>query len=125
MEHRAQTMLYTLLTQERYGAPVEDGLLYYTQSEEVVRVPRGRNEIRGLLVARNEMASYVVRRSGEGAKETDADVDVEERASFLPPTIDDERVCGRCYALDTCMLYRRVGVLMLLFTLFFLILWCD
>ena len=118
-------MLYTLLTQERYGAPVEDGLLYYTQSEEVVRVPRGRNEIRGLLVARNEMASYIVRRSGEGAKETDADVDVEEGASFLPPTIDDERVCGRCYALDTCMLYRRVGVLMLLFTLFFLILWCD
>jgi len=124
MEHRAQTMLYTLLAQERYGASVEDGLLYYTQSEEVVRVPRGRNEIRGLLVARNEMASYIVRRSGEGAgtKETgaDVDVDVEEGAPFLPTTIDDERVCGRCYALDTCMLYRRVGdSSFLMFKIFF------
>jgi DNA replication ATP-dependent helicase Dna2 len=28
---------------------------------------------------------------------------------FLPPTIDDERTCKRCYALDTCMLYRKVS----------------
>ncbi|KAG5733745.1 DNA2-like helicase, partial [Termitomyces sp. T112] len=34
MEHRAQTMLYTLLTAERYGVEVPSGLLYYTQSEE-------------------------------------------------------------------------------------------
>ncbi|EEB95383.1 hypothetical protein MPER_05657, partial [Moniliophthora perniciosa FA553] len=26
---------------------------------------------------------------------------------FLPPTIDDERTCKRCYSLDTCMLYRK------------------
>ncbi|GLB41287.1 putative DNA replication factor Dna2 [Lyophyllum shimeji] len=106
MEHRAQTMLYTLLAAERYGVAVPSGLLYYTQSEEVVHVPAGRNEIRGLIVARNEMASYMMRRSdktgehlegGEGA--------VSEQ--FLPPTIDDERVCKRCYALDTCMLYRK------------------
>ncbi|KAF5344944.1 hypothetical protein D9757_009292 [Collybiopsis confluens] len=39
MEHRAQTMLYNLLAQERYGIDVASGLLYYTQSEEVVQVP--------------------------------------------------------------------------------------
>ncbi|KAG9309431.1 hypothetical protein JVU11DRAFT_10683 [Chiua virens] len=45
MEHHAQTILYTLLAEEHYGVEVPSGLLYYTQSEEVVRVPRGRNEL--------------------------------------------------------------------------------
>lgn len=111
MEHRAQTLLYTLLIAERYGVDVPGGLLYYTQSEEVVRVPAGRNELRGLIMARNEMAGYVVRRmktsKREDAKEGHAEVVVEE--AFLPPTIDDERVCGRCYVNDACMLYRKVS----------------
>lgn len=34
--------------------------------------------------------------------------DVEE-LSILPPTIDNERECSRCYASDACMLYRRVS----------------
>ncbi|KAL4079032.1 Dna2-domain-containing protein [Scleroderma citrinum] len=97
MEHRAQTMLYTLLAEERYGIEVPSGLLYYTQSEEVVRVPRGRNELRGLIIARNEMAAYMMRRSNQ----------IKTQESFLPPTIDDERICQKCYALDTCMLYRK------------------
>lgn len=33
--------------------------------------------------------------------------DVEE-LPILPPTIDSERECSRCYASDACMLYRRV-----------------
>ncbi|KIK93881.1 hypothetical protein PAXRUDRAFT_33817 [Paxillus rubicundulus Ve08.2h10] len=97
MEHRAQTMLYTLLAEERYGVEVPSGLLYYTQSEEVVRVPRGRNELRGLINARNEMAAYVMRRVNLSK--------VPE--PFLPPTIDDERTCKKCYAVDPCMLYRK------------------
>ncbi|RDB29779.1 DNA replication ATP-dependent helicase/nuclease dna2 [Hypsizygus marmoreus] len=101
MEHRAQTMLYTLLAAERYGVEVPAGLLYYTQSDEVVRVPAGRNEVRGLIVARNEMAGYMMRRNEKSGNEEAA------FEPFLPPTIDDERVCKRCYALDTCMLYRK------------------
>ncbi|KAF9010450.1 Dna2-domain-containing protein [Hymenopellis radicata] len=99
MEHRAQTMLYTILAEKRYGIEVTSGLLYYTQSEEIVQVPIGRNELRGLMIYRNEMASYMARRHlvkpGGGSE------------SFLPPTLDDERVCKRCYSLDTCMLYRK------------------
>ncbi|KIM55426.1 hypothetical protein SCLCIDRAFT_17374 [Scleroderma citrinum Foug A] len=97
MEHRAQTMLYTLLAEERYGVEVPSGLLYYTPSEEVVRVPRGRNELRALIIARNEMAGYMMRRTNK----------IKTQESFLPPTIDDERICQKCYALDTCMLYRK------------------
>lgn len=62
-EHRAQTLLYTLLASERYATPVPAGLLYYTQSEEVVKVPANRNEIRALLAQRNLLAGFVVRRS--------------------------------------------------------------
>lgn len=105
MEHRAQTLLYTVLAEERYNEPVESGLLWYTQSEEVVRVPRARNELRGLINVRNLLAGYMIRRT-EKRKTTDAGPDLEE--DFLPPTIDDERICKRCYVADTCMLYRKV-----------------
>ncbi|KAI0079151.1 Dna2-domain-containing protein [Panus rudis PR-1116 ss-1] len=118
MEHRAQTMLYTLLMAERYKTEVHSGLLYYTQSEEVVRVPAARNELRALLAARNEMAAYMMRRihrediprvkHEERGKEDDSALDVKlEAEPFLPPTINDQRICGKCYALDACMLYRK------------------
>lgn len=107
LEHRAQTMLYTLLMSERYGMDISSGLLYYTQSEEVLEVPRARNELRGLMMARNDMAAWMMRRmSKEGSKKVHKETEVEE--AFLPATIDDERICKRCYTLDTCMLYRKV-----------------
>ncbi|THH11174.1 hypothetical protein EW146_g8137 [Bondarzewia mesenterica] len=108
MEHRAQTMLYTLLMSERYCAPVEEGLLYYTQSEEVISVPAGRHEVRALIRVRNSIADSMARRfeEGYGSGGPDGTGDA-EGSSFLPETIDDERICGRCFALDACMLYRK------------------
>lgn len=136
MEHRAQTMLYTLLLSERYGSDVQDGLLFYSQSEngEIVRVPRGRNEVRGLVNIRNDLAAYMWRRIRKKAKKhiqkevkEDVEIDIEdigvkfepaihsppdddrqqEEEYFLPAPIDDERACKRCYALDACMLFRK------------------
>ncbi len=104
LEHRAQTMLYSLLMQERYGDSVDLGLLYYTQNEEVISVPATRLELRALVGVRNVIAEWMARRfRGFGRKPFIDD------SSFLPPTINNERLCGRCYALDACMLYRRVG----------------
>lgn len=40
MEHRAQTMLYTLLAEERYHQPVDGGLLYYTQGQQGPTAPQ-------------------------------------------------------------------------------------
>ena len=130
MEHRAQTMLYTLLLSERYRVDVREGLLYYTQSGggEVVRVPRVRNEVRGLMTVRNELVGYMWRRvrskkgkGKDGVRVEDLNMDMEdiispsslkssetpEEEPFLPPPIDDERACKRCYALDTCLLFRK------------------
>ncbi|KAJ7459871.1 AAA domain-containing protein [Mycena latifolia] len=108
LEHRAQTMLYTLLTEERYGTEVSSGLLFYTQSEEVVRVPAARNDVKGLIMARNEMAVYMTRRIQKlNHRKAREETKIETVEPFLPPTIDDERICKRCFALDTCMLYRK------------------
>ncbi|KAI9438474.1 Dna2-domain-containing protein [Lactarius indigo] len=102
LEHRAQTMLYSLLMQDRYGEPVDLGLLYYTQSEEVISVPATRHELRALIGVRNMIAEWMARRfRGFGHAV------LKDEAPFLPPTINSEQLCGRCYALDACMLYRR------------------
>lgn len=69
------------------------------------------NEIRGLIGIRNSLAGFVVRRGSAGrGRENDKKGQGEVMDEpFLPPTIDDERTCKRCYALDTCMLYRKVS----------------
>jgi DNA replication ATP-dependent helicase Dna2 len=39
--------------------------------------------------------------------------------ALLPPTLDEERVCKKCYAADGCMLYRRVSPPLLGYVIFF------
>ena len=125
MEHRAQTMLYTLLASERYGVDVQEGLLYYTQSQEVMRVPKARNEVRGLLIGRNEIAGWLMKRVKVNRDEKEAEIDFSKGDEpFLPGTIDDDRICKRCYALDACMLFRKVCPLPLLVLYFNLTNYC-
>ncbi|KAJ3500973.1 hypothetical protein NLJ89_g9551 [Agrocybe chaxingu] len=100
MEHRAQTMLYSLLLSERYGADVQDGLLFYTQSEI--------GEV---------LAAYMWRRirNAKGKMKEEMEIDIEDKTRaamedeepFLPPPIDDERACKWCYVQDVCMLFRK------------------
>lgn len=143
MEHRAQTMLYTLLMADRYDDEVDSGLLWYSQSGELIKVQAARNEVRGLVIARNEFATYLHRRgtlSGPhvrgcapdpaaampGAEDEDEDEDefgcfdddpmeADEPKPLLPAPIDDHRSCKWCYVGDACMVYRRAteGVLAL------------
>jgi DNA replication ATP-dependent helicase Dna2 len=110
VEHRAQTMLYTLLLSDRYAQPVPAGLLFYTQSESVTLVNQARNEIRSLIMMRNEIASWLAKRARQTSEFAAPHL---EDQSFLPETIDEERFCSRCYALDACMLYRKVSIVFL------------
>lgn len=55
------------------------------------------------------MAGFMMRRTQRSGSQED-EMDVEDASApepFLPATIDAERTCKRCYALDTCMLYRK------------------
>jgi DNA replication ATP-dependent helicase Dna2 len=113
VQHRAQTLLYTLLMEDRYGEwrderlrvaplltpglPVPAGLLYYSQRDSLVLVEARANEVRALVQTRNELAEWMVRER-ESADEP-----------FLPRTVDDQRECKNCYASDVCMLYRAAN----------------
>ncbi|KAL5511792.1 DNA2 [Sanghuangporus vaninii] len=119
MEHRAQTMLYSVLMDERHGSKLAEssfdspltitkgGLLFYTQSEEIIRVPVGRNELRGLIITRNELANYLTRRLRMKTGSAPDNRQKSDASSFLPPTINQDRACSRCYVADACMLYRK------------------
>ncbi|KAF4556935.1 DNA replication factor Dna2-like protein [Elsinoe fawcettii] len=89
--HRAQTALYTLLLSDRYDVDVQYGILYYMDNSAVSRIPAIRNELRHMVMQRNELASYV-----------------RERLS-LPPLLKNEFKCGRCYAKTSCFLYHKLS----------------
>ena len=105
-EHRAQTMLYTLMMSDRYGVRVSDGLLYYSKSGELHRIGRSRNEVRSLIIGRNELAHYL-RHDADRLRKLKSTESTDESMRVLPPTIDNEHKCRRCYAVDGCMLFRR------------------
>ncbi|WVR07485.1 hypothetical protein IAU60_004527 [Kwoniella sp. DSM 27419] len=112
MAHRAQTMLYTLLMEDRYGVPVPAGLLYYSQLDSILRVEAKPNEIRALCIARNELADWLskkrrVPKEAPGVSPTNASPVDDLEDAFLPPTLDNPRECRTCYAVDSCMLYRK------------------
>jgi len=58
---------------------------------------------------------------GGGAMEVDGEREEveEQKPSFLPPTIDNDWECKRCYQVDSCMLYRKVSRLVLFPSLLF------
>jgi DNA replication ATP-dependent helicase Dna2 len=90
MNHRAQTMLYTLMMSDRYDVDVKCGMLYYVDAKESIRVRALRNEVRGLIMGRNELARWISSRDR------------------LPEMIRSERDCKNCYAADSCLVYHKV-----------------
>jgi len=89
--HRAQTALYTLLLSDRYDIDIVYGILYYMDTSAVSRIPAIRNELRHMVMQRNELASYV-----------------RERLQ-LPPMLQNAFKCGRCYAKKSCFLYHKLS----------------
>lgn len=104
--HRAQTALYTLLLSDRYGkfismhnpdsadgdtdVEVMYGILYYLETSKTIRIQGIRNEIRHMIIQRNELAGYV-----------------KDRLE-LPPMIKRSHLCNRCYAKTTCFVYHKL-----------------
>lgn len=92
MNHRAQTMLYTLMMSDRYDVDVACGMLYYVDAKESIRVRALRNEVRGLIMGRNELARWIKLREG------------------LPEMLRSPRDCKGCYAADSCLVYHKVYI---------------
>jgi DNA replication ATP-dependent helicase Dna2 len=90
INHRAQTMLYTLMISDRYDVDVECGMLYYVDAKESIRVRSLRNEVRGLIIGRNELAKWIKSRDG------------------LPEMLKSPRDCEHCYASASCLVYHKV-----------------
>jgi DNA replication ATP-dependent helicase Dna2 len=88
--HRAQTALYTLLFTDRYDIEVTSGVLYYLETAKTFRVERVRNEIRHMIIQRNELACYV------------------HDKLDLPPMIKKEFMCKNCYAKTSCFTYHKL-----------------
>ena len=91
ISHRAQTALYTLLLADRYDVNVNSGLLYYMETSSMTRIPAMRNEIRHMIIQRNELACYLW-----------------DRQSQLPSVLTSPHMCGRCYAKLPCSIYHKL-----------------
>lgn len=66
------------------------GILYYTETSEISRIPAVRHELIHMLMQRNELACYVRQRLE------------------LPPMLKSAHLCGKCYAQSPCFLYHKL-----------------
>ncbi|KTW25775.1 hypothetical protein T552_03388 [Pneumocystis carinii B80] len=89
MQHRAQTILYTLLLSEHYGENVDFGLLFYLEKGEVIQVFPVHDEIRGLIIARNNIARYL------------------KNNQELPPMLKNMFVCKKCPMRNPCFVFHK------------------
>ncbi|RMZ78750.1 hypothetical protein DV737_g3742, partial [Chaetothyriales sp. CBS 132003] len=88
--HRAQTALYTLLLSDRYDVNVTSGILYYMETSKTFRVESIRNEIRHMIIERNELACYV------------------HDKLDLPPMLQKPHTCKSCYSKSECFTYHKL-----------------
>ncbi|KAK7418562.1 DNA replication endonuclease-helicase Dna2 [Neonectria punicea] len=92
MNHMVQTALYTLLLSDRYDIEVTYGILYYMENSKTIRIPAIRQELRHMIMQRNQLASYI-----------------RERSVQLPPMLKSKHMCGNCYAKRSCFIYHRLA----------------
>ena len=90
-QHRVQTALYTLLLSDRYDINVTCGVLYYMETSKTIRVEGIRNEIRHMIIERNELACYV------------------HDKLALPPMIKKQHLCKSCYSKAACFTYHKLS----------------
>ncbi|CAK7225670.1 DNA replication endonuclease-helicase Dna2 [Sporothrix bragantina] len=90
--HQAQTIMYNLLLSDRYDIEIVYGILYYTEHSQMLRIPAVRNELRHMIMKRNELACYV-----------------RERSVQLPPMLRNRSTCGWCFAKTSCFVYHKLA----------------
>ncbi|KAJ3219156.1 Tripartite DNA replication factor [Dinochytrium kinnereticum] len=89
VSHRAQTILYTQLMEDRYSAEVTSGLLVYLKTAETIPISASRSDLLGIFLKRNTLARFL-------------------KSPTLPPMRSNKHVCKNCFVLDSCLTYRKV-----------------
>ena len=84
-----------LISFDKADGPIIDveilyGILYYTETSEISRIPAVRHELIHMVMQRNELACYVRQRLE------------------LPPMLKSAHLCGKCYAQSPCFLYHKL-----------------
>lgn len=90
--HQAQTSLYNLLLSDRYDVEIAYGILYYMETSQTIRIPTIRNELRHMIMQRNQLACYI-----------------RERSVQLPPMKRSTNTCDKCYAKVSCFIYHKLA----------------
>nr|XP_032806001.1 DNA replication ATP-dependent helicase/nuclease DNA2 [Petromyzon marinus] len=118
IEHKAQVVLYTLLTQERWGDPGL-GFLLYLKSGGMHPVPASRLDMRELIKLRNQLAHSLANGvwwpprtaadgAGAGGRRKEEEEDRQEpRPAPLPEPIAEIFTCRNCSQLGNCAVYHR------------------
>jgi DNA replication ATP-dependent helicase Dna2 len=108
---------------------VTAGLLFYTSRDDLIRVRVVKDELRHLVMARNRLARFMHSEpsySPEIALPEPTDLeDLEDLTvcdlppdnPILPEPIDNDRACCRCFEVEGCMLYRKVSLFLLFFSI--------
>ncbi|CAK7264901.1 DNA replication endonuclease-helicase Dna2 [Sporothrix epigloea] len=90
--HQAQTIMYNLLLSDRYDIEIVYGILYYSEHSQMLRIPAVRNELRHMIMKRNDLACYV-----------------RERSVQLPAMLRNRNTCGWCFAQTSCFVYHKLA----------------
>ena len=102
LNHRAQTLLYTLMLNDRYRRTIDYGLLFYITTGDLIRISSYRRDIQSILIKRNLLANHLKRGrnvlSGENVFP----------ACELPAQILNEHLCKKCFQVETCLMYHKL-----------------
>ena len=96
IEHKAQVLLYLLLMNDHYNVGVEYGLVYYLGNCKLIGLMSNSDEIRGLIIRRNEIAKQL---------------QIEQLPSVLEQTNFTKSPCADCGQLECCSLYYKISQL--------------
>ena len=89
--HQGQVIIYCMMSKDRREQPAH-GLLLYLGASSMAEVAAGRNEQRGLVQLRNELAGWL-RGRGDG----------------LPEPLSHRSACSGCGYLGICAIYQQAG----------------
>ncbi|XP_037024244.1 DNA replication ATP-dependent helicase/nuclease DNA2 [Bradysia coprophila] len=100
MEHRGQLMLYQMMMSELEGKPINSGLLLYLREGVMKEVNINRNEQRGLIMLRNEVASHIANTDLTDKIKKNMKITLTDRETFavpvLPEPINHHSACSNC-----------------------------